>query len=574
MTQVAQRRRRPVRGTDRNPPWLAQLHAHRSALSRRTRRATRVAALAAAAPPLADSRFADELEAALAELPREQLQGSAGLALAQGRRALVGDQGAEGLRWLVHAQGAVSDEPPALIARIAFLLGGAYVTRSELAPADAALAWAEGLLGRRASSSADLLHLRALIADVRGERDKATVLYRGAIQRSSAALTPLSRVIALRNLAEALSHSEPHESVALYGLALAVIDADELDETMRCAIDNAMGYALLCAGDLEGGRLKLRQAETEARRVKRRRIELYARFNLAIVAELGGDREAATAQLNDVRRDANSAEMSELARWADIRLAWLDTRSGERERARTRIGAAFPSHVPVAYREAVATLRALIDLEGKRSASARAAIAKTAASSRSRGDELTAFGLTLWLAHADAAAGRVEAARRNVTKACEIGLARGFRVATNWWAGELARTARQHAPAEFGEYVERLVSPPSGAPDTEPEISIARHGTIVMNGAPLDEAMWRSGRTGSGVLQRFFRTLVAAYPAALGRDELADLLWPESEGDKAVRNLYGATNDLRRVLSTLPGVSLAVVEQRYRLRLEPNVRLA
>lgn len=59
----------------------------------------------------------------------------------------------------VFARGSPERERRVLAARIAFYLGGSYVTRAELAPADAVLAWAEGLLGRAAAGSADLLHL-------------------------------------------------------------------------------------------------------------------------------------------------------------------------------------------------------------------------------------------------------------------------------------------------------------------------------------------------------------------------------------------------------------------------------
>jgi hypothetical protein len=344
---------------------------------------------------------------------------------------------------------------------------------------------------------------------------------------------------------------------------------------MRSALDNTMGYALLCAGDIVGGQLKLRQALAEARRVGRRRVELYAQFNLAIVAELGGDLASAATELAAVGQAAARAGLDDLARWSAIRSAWLDARSGDRERGLARLRTTFPAAVPVAYKDTVATLRALLDLDGPRAAGARAELAKLAATYDARGDELTAFAVTLWVARVDAKAGRVSAARRNVASACDIGSRRGFRIATNWWTSEIVDVARRHAPAEFAEYAAGLIAPPGiGAPLATPDVRLARDGAIQVNGAPFDEAGWRSGRTGSRVLQRYFRALVAAYPAALGRDELADLLWPDSEGDKAVRNLYASTNDLRRVLASVPGVSLAVVDQRYRLDIASHVRLS
>jgi hypothetical protein len=279
-------------------------------------------------------------------------------------------------------------------------------------------------------------------------------------------------------------------------------------------------------------------------------------------------------ELAAVSQAAARAGLDDLARWSEIRSAWLDARSGAKEQALARIRRTFPAAIPVAYRDTVATLRSLLDLDGPRAAGARAELAKLAASYRSRGDELTAFAVTLWVARADAKAGRVSAARRDVASACEIGSRRGFRVATNWWASEIVDVARAQAPAEFAEYAEALIAPPGlGAPTVAADVRLARDGAIHVNGAPFDEAGWRSGRTGSRVLQRYFRALVAAYPAALGRDELADLLWPDSEGDKAVRNLYASTNDLRRVLASVPGVSLAVVDQRYRLDVASHVRL-
>jgi len=50
-------------------------------------------------------------------------------------------------------------------------------------------------------------------------------------------------------------------------------------------------------------------------------------------------------------------------------------------------------------------------------------------------------------------------------------------------------------------------------------------------------------------------------------------IWPESEGDKAVRNLYDATKDLRRVLVAMPGVQLRVTEQTYGLVLASSARV-
>src|SRR5207244_90264 len=65
--------------------------------------------------------------------------------------------------------------------------------------------------------------------------------------------------------------------------------------------------------------------------------------------------------------------------------------------------------------------------------------------------------------------------------------------------------------------------------------------------------------------------LVAAHPRAVSRDELTDTLWPDSDGDKAVRNLYGAVKDLRRTLSAAPGVTLVARGGGYALEVGTNV---
>ncbi|MFN2521369.1 MAG: hypothetical protein ABR525_10030 [Candidatus Limnocylindria bacterium] len=556
-------------------PWLARLQADRRIISAASAlRQGRAAALSAAAPRIADSRYGHEIDALLATIARGRIESDAGLALAAGRRALLRDAVAEGLGWLVRAQSAVGPGARVLAARIAFYLGGSYVTRAELAPADAVLAWAEGLLGRAAAGSADLLHLRALLAEARGERDKSLALYRRTIVRSPNALTPLTRVLALRNLGEALSHSEPHESVALYGLALAIVEADQLDDNVRSTVDNTMGYALICIGDLQGGRLKLEQALREANAHARKRTELYAAFNLAIAAELEGSADAARLSLEGVRDDAIAVSMRELALWAEIRLAWLDVKAGRTAEARTRLRSVFPAAIPLAYREATGVLHALLGLRAS-PAAARGELTGLARTHAARGDDLGAFAITLWGARADAAAGRIASARRGAAAACALGSQRGFRLASNWWSAELVATAREHAPPEFADYAESLVAPPStDVAEPPPAVTLMRDGTIVVGGARLGTEVWRGGRTGRRVLERFFVALVAAYPAAIARDALADLLWPESEGDKAIRNLYGATNDLRRILASVPGVSLAVVDQRYALRLEEQVRLS
>src|SRR5207248_2284366 len=197
------------------------------------------------------------------------------------------------------------------------------------------------------------------------------------------------------------------------------------------------------------------------------------------------------------------------------------------------------------HRDALATLDALTRIN-ERAPASRARLASLATTYRERGDELIAFTLSLWVAHADAASGRAAAARRGVAAACAVGAERQFRVGTSWWAPELAAVAREYAPPELSEYAESLVMIGAAATSAaRPTVVLARDGDVTIAGAAFDAGGWREGRSGSGVLRRYFRVVLSAYPAALARDELADLLWPESEGDRAIRNLYDATKDLR-----------------------------
>lgn len=503
----------------------------------------------------------------------ERAAPTAELALALGRRCLVQDHPAEALQWLVRARSLATAGSPLVVARIAFLLGAIHLGRDESVATDAVLAWAEGVLGRKAEASADVAHLRALLAEQRGEREAALALYRRVLQRASVALTPMTQVLAMRNLAAALAHSRPRESAGLYGMSLAVLEADELDAATRCAIDNGMGYALLCTGDVEGARLKLDQARTEARRVGSERVEIFARFNLAIVDELCGDLSGAAARLLDVARDAEAQQLDELLGWTRIRRAWLHLRSRDRAAAAAALRESFAGAPRSEHRDAIATLKALLALT-ERPAPSRAELAALAAAYGERDDALTEFTLMLWIARADATGGRIAAARRSVARACVLAADRGFRLGTSWWSPELVSVARELAPAEYADVADDLIAAP-GAQGGEraAEVALARDGGVAIDGRPIPDAAWRQGRSGSGVLRRYFRALVSAYPAPLGRDELADLLWPESEGDKAVRNLYDATKDLRRVLTAIPGVRLEVVEGTYRLGFAPNVRL-
>jgi hypothetical protein len=205
--------------------------------------------------------------------------------------------------------------------------------------------------------------------------------------------------------------------------------------------------------------------------------------------------------------------------------------------------------------------------------SARSQILDALQASQATGDLLTAFVLRLWQARLESSSGREAAARSSLSAALEIGRACGFRLSPNWWSPVLLQDADLLVDARDRGYLRSLWVPHDheGAPQRSREVRISATGDISVGGVTAADDLWRTGRTGAGVLKRYFRTLWRAHPSPLTRDQLADLLWPESEGDRAVRNLYAATHDLRLVLSSVPGVSLVTSESRYRLSLRANV---
>jgi hypothetical protein len=517
---------------------------------------------------LSDTTSAPLAVAALRTLEGSQLRADAGLALASARVAERRGDYAVATEWLVLAQSLVDPEEPALAARIVFRLGLLHLRRAELTATRTLVDWAVDLLGTHGPDSADLLQLQALIADADGERIAAEGLNRRAIARSAAALTPLSRVIALHDLAETLSHRAPRESISLYGLALALIDSNQLDRGVRAAVANGMGYALVCAGDIEQAKVRLRAAAVEARAEGRERIELYARFNEAIVIELEGPAIEAEKALRDIaERAAESAP--DLAEWARLRLLWLALERGAGREVADQLRSSKLRQLREPYADTVHTLRALV-LADSRSRGALVQLTDLVSAYRARGDELTAFVLELWLAWSQHSTGMTTAARRSFVNACAAGTRLGFTVSPNWWSPRLLDLARSIAPSEQAGYAATLWRALGGDLVREPTV-IVRGDDLTVDGAVLDPGVWRRGKTGPRVLRRYFGALAAAHPAGIDRDELADVLWPESEGDKAVRNLYSATRDLRDALAGIDGLAVVVHDRRYRLEAGPNV---
>ena len=213
-------------------------------------------------------------------------------------------------------------------------------------------------------------------------------------------------------------------------------------------------------------------------------------------------------------------------------------------------------------------LQAIEDVRANNYGRARSALLELIRTYGDKDDELDRFVALLWLATLYRNSGRDALARRSCNEACALGQAHGFRAGTNFWDAELATTARACSAPEYAEFVAGLISGAAAArPRPRPTVVIAGDGTIVLDGTPLSDDVWRQGRTGRRQLRRLFDALHAAYPSAIERGQLADLLWPDSDGDRSIANLYAAINDLRHVLSAVPGVTLDVRDGAYALEL-------
>ncbi len=532
-----------------------------------------VAVLRAAGPALVDSTHRDLVLGELNRLDAAVIAADARLSYLTAVAATLRHDRSAAIRHLVRAQAVARPGQRVLAARIAFELGFLYLSVDERATADATLLSAEAR-DDEARPSADVVHLRALVADAAGDHRAAREAYRSAIRHSARALTPATRVLALTNLAVSLNHLDPRESVSLCHLALATLDAERLHPQIRPSIRNVLGYALACLGDLDAAREIAGAARDDARAMDQRQVALFASFNLAIVDELQGRAADSERRLRVVSSRAAASGLPALEGWTAIRRAWLRLRVGDSAGARALLAERFGTRLPAGHAGHVRMLHALIDLHEHRTAAARRALLALTRSWRDSDDELDRFSALLWLATLDAEVGRDELARRSVNEACAIGRARGFRVATNFWGPQLPTTARTHASADNAGFAAALVVPGARTrASRHPSVLIRGDGSIRVGHRVLPEDAWRRGGTGRRQLRRLFDALRAAYPSEIHRDRLADLLWPESEGDRAVANLYAAVDDLRHVLADVPGVAVRVAERRYGIRLAENARI-
>ncbi|MGH2377254.1 MAG: hypothetical protein ACRDGT_02125 [Candidatus Limnocylindria bacterium] len=448
---------------------------------------------------------------------------------------------------------------------MAFELGCLELQEGSIAGAGTVVAWAEGITGG-GRAAPDLLHLKALIAELRGERRRAIVLYRRAIARSHEALTPLTHVLSIRNLASALAHERPLETAALYRRAIDLIHSERLEPSAEPGLRNGLGYALICAGDLPSARAELQRAHDLSVKADRPGVALFARFNQAIIAELEGHVSAANDQLEQVSAEAQSMDFSALANWCRLRQVWLLLKAKRRSDANKLLERARERCVSQQI-DTVRTLDAFFVLiEGKASLAA-ADFHTLAETYRYRGDVVTACALLLWEAVSRTAAGSRKGAARVVREACSLRARASLRLSPTWWAREVTDEVARSEVSACSRTLHRV---DDGIGGSSASVKVMAGARIWVDSHELTPDSWQL-RTGARVLRRLFGLLVDARPHGATREALVDRLWPESEGDRATRNLYGAVKDLRRVLAGVPGLRIRSAGGRLSLEAEENV---
>ena len=488
------------------------------------------------------------------------------LLFAAGRRALLRGERDSARAWLTRAQSRSSRRTPEpLRARLAFELGCVLLDEGGTEAAESVIAWAESF-SRRPSS--DVLHLRALIADRRGERTDAITFYRQAIAKARTALSPLSRVLELRNLAEALAHESPAEALTMYRHALETLRAHDLDPRLAPALHNGLAYAAICAADLDLADTELDAASRDALRLGIPLMRAYAAYNRSILFELRDEIEEATRAVGEARAMSEAAKLRDLVVWCWIRESWLALKRKDRAAA-DHAAASARKLSGQAQVEALATLDAMFSLIDGDFLNAAKLFGELANGYLARSDVVTAVALLLWRSVAYRKANAPKGAKAAAREACVLRREGPVRVSPSWWAREIVDGAR----ADGGERcAEDLLETAVGILDVPRQAIEIRDDEIRVDGSPLAPDVWQR-RSGARVLRRLFTLLVAAYPRGVPRDRLADELWPDSEGDKAVRNLYAATKDIRRILAAASGVELLVSEGEYRLALAANVQI-
>ena len=551
-----------VRTTDHGDETTAHPHTLRRTVASRPRKRPLTPELPRIVASL--DRGSDRLDPMLSRVT--DTTESVPLLFAAGRRALLRGERDNARAWLTRAQSrATRRTPEALRARLTFELGCLLLDDGGTEAAESVIAWAESF-SRRPSS--DVLHLRALIADRRGERTDAIASYRQAIARAGSALSPLSRVLELRNLAESLAHESPAESLTMYRHALETLRAHDLDPRLAPALHNGLAYAAICAADLDLAETELGAASRDAVRLGIPMMHAYALYNRSIVAELRDKLDSASHAMAQARELSERANLRDLVAWCWIREAWLGLKRKDRQAA-DRAAASARKLSGEAQAEALATLDAMFTLIDGDHLNAAKLFGELANGYLARSDAVTAFALLLWRSVGYRRGNALKGAKAAAREACALRRHGPVRVSPSWWAREIVDAAR----IDGGESCAGDLLPTTvGILDASRETVEIWGEEIRVDGSPLAPDAWQR-RSGARVLRRLFALLVAAHPRGVSRDHLTDELWPDSEGDKAVRNLYAATKDLRRVLAAAPGLKVVALGGGYSLQAEANVRI-
>lgn len=554
--------------------WLSQVEkCHRSLATHSSESRMPPGELARISPILFDSVSRPLLLDRFAHVTSSEAERHAGLAYVNGMLSAQQGDLAEATRWLTRALVLTSEEQRALRARIGLELAQVFLGEGNRTAADAILAQVETREEKTGRASADRLLLEGLLCKEIGDHRSARPLYREALARSNSALTPLTRVLALVNLAIALEHTIPSESVALCKVATDLMDQERLHPHLQANLWNILGYTSICAGNLPAARVALSRALQEAVASGAELYGVRARFNLAIVDELEGDLDGADARLSTIQGVHVGGPGEPMRVWAAIRRSWIALERGDPARAMELL----QTHPRKArsHWEAVDTVCTRLAILQGDFELARKKLVGLVTGYRDREDFITAMTLLLWSAHVEDIAGHTVGARKFLNEAWEIGSRHGFVVAPSWWSHEIVATARSlGAGTGMGRWVASLhTSGPGRAGDLLP-VALTTDGDVLVDGESLGTDRWRRGGAGRRVLKRYLALLAAAHPRRLVRDQIADRLWPNSDGDRAINNLYAATCDLRDVLRGIQGVSLVCKDGAYGLSLQGNVRIS
>jgi hypothetical protein len=488
------------------------------------------------------------------------------LLFAAGRRAVLNGDRDDARVWLTRAQSLASRrtaEP--LRARLAFELGCVLLDDGGTEAAESVIAWAESF---SRGPSSDILHLRALIADRRGERTAAIAFYRRAIAKAGSALSPLTRVLELRNLAETLAHESPAEALTMYRHALETLRANDLDPRLAPALHNGFAYAAICAADLDLAETELAAASRDALRLRIPLMHAYALYNRSIVAELRDETADASVAIIQAREISESAKLRNLVAWCWIRESWIAIKRKDRPAADRAAASARKLSGP-SHAEALSSLDAMFTLIDGGHLDAARLFGDLARAYLDRSDLVTAVALLLWRSVAYRKANALKGARAAAREACALRRRGPVRVSPSWWASEIVEAARVVGGERCAEDLLETTVGILDAPRLRVEVT---GDEIRVGGSAIPADAWQR-RSGARVLRRLFALLVAAHPRVLSRDELTDELWPDSEGDKAVRNLYAATKDLRRVLASASGLQLVARGGGYAFEARENVTI-